>query len=291
MSLYHITCSGLKARDADALADPQKFLQWTCPDCRKVNIEFYKLFKDSKVKFNAINNDLMELQKKFTEFGELFGKYRNLDKFVSNQHTASPKRKRDGLRSASTHNVSPLLPPAADPNEEVVLTSSGELNPSYPLDNNPTSPSTKSMSPLPRAADISSITNNFNNLQPTSSYSKAVANVADINNILVTSPKPLRVIPPSRSIFISRLASDTAIKDIEFYIRSKIGDGCNLSIHKFVYSQPRTISSFKITVSDEYFEKIKDFNFWPANTYVREYVPSERQKNTVRLPTPQIPKN
>lgn len=44
-----------------------------------------KQSKYSKVKLNIINNDLIELQKKFAEFGELFSKYPNLDKFISNQ--------------------------------------------------------------------------------------------------------------------------------------------------------------------------------------------------------------
>ena len=57
-----------------------------------------------------------------------------------------------------------------------------------------------------------------------------------------------------------------------------MGPGCNLSIHKFAYSQPRTISFDKITVSDEYFEKIHDFNFWPAKTYVREYFRNLKKK-------------
>lgn len=90
----HLKCSGLKNRDADALADSSKFLQWTCPKCRAIDIEFYKFFKSSKGDFEQLTRDFLSLQNKLLAFGELFNKFPILDKFVNLQQPSSPKRKK-----------------------------------------------------------------------------------------------------------------------------------------------------------------------------------------------------
>lgn len=95
------------------------------------------------------------------------------------------------------------------------------------------------------------------------------------NNPVVHNP--LRAIPPRKTIFISRLANNTSIDDIDYYIKSKVGEQAEILIQKFQYSQPRSIASFKLTVSAELFQILLDLNFWPENTLVREYVYKERQ--------------
>ena len=65
------------------------------------------------------------------------------------------------------------------------------------------------------------------------------------------------------------------------------------STYKFNYSQPRTITSFKITVPLNIFDTIVDPGFWPVSTLVREYQYKEHQRNAVHLPSrnPNAPKN
>ena len=93
-----------------------------------------------------------------------------------------------------------------------------------------------------------------------------------------TVHNPLRAIAPKKTIFISRLASDTSTDDVDYYLKSKIGPHADVLIHKFQYTQQRSIASFKLTISADLFQLVLDTNFWPENTLVREYIYRERQR-------------
>ena len=127
------------------------------------------------------------------------------------------------------------------------------------------------------------------------SYADAVSinNAKIIPNLENTPPKvdnlqnghhPLRAIPPKKQIFVSRLASNTTVEDVDFYIKNIIGQNSDISIYKFSFAQPRTISSFKLTVPLEIFETLLEPNFWPINTMVREYIFRPNQQNIAVLP-------
>lgn len=91
----HLKCSeGLKAHDADGLLDKSKFLQWTCCNCRKVRVEFYSLFQNSRNEFENICRDFTLLNEKLLKYGELFSKFSCLDNFVNSTPSSSPKRKK-----------------------------------------------------------------------------------------------------------------------------------------------------------------------------------------------------
>lgn len=122
---------------------------------------------------------------------------------------------------------------------------------------------------------------NTADLNPCPSGSGGVTNVANF-----TVPKPLIVVPPKRTLFISRLAYDTTVEDIDYYIKAKLGNNVDITINKFSYSQPRSITSFKIAVAACVYDQIVDTCFWPANIIVREYIFKEnpRSKNIARLP-------
>lgn len=100
-------------------------------------------------------------------------------------------------------------------------------------------------------------------------------------------PKQLTVIPPNKSIFISRFASDTTVEDIMYYIKTKLSDVADIHLKKFTYSQPRIITSFKLTVPSHLYEQIFDSNFWPINTLIREFEfkVNPRRKNIAKLPS------
>lgn len=294
---FHLKCCGLKARDADALADPQKFLQWTCPSCRKISVEFYKLFKNSKDEFDAIKKEFLSLQNKLDKYGDLFNNYANLEKFENLQHNVSPKRKKGNLRSASsqgecatTSSVTNSASMAANFHGTEFPQS---LEPGLPLP----SPLVNNVI---QSVPVNELTPNsalavYNYPQTAPNNSQAVSNSAPVpvlNNIQYV-PKPLRAVPQHRSVFVSRLASETTIEDIEYYIKSKCGENAFVSAYKFVYQQSRSISSFKITVPEEAFNNIIDYTFWPTGTFVREYVYNSNRRSGARLParTPSSPKN
>ena len=56
----------------------------------------------------------------------------------------------------------------------------------------------------------------------------------------------------------------------ENYIKSKFNFSPDILIKKFTYSEPRNVTSFKLTVPNDLFETIIDPVFWPNNTFVRE---------------------
>lgn len=293
---FHLKCSGLKARDADALADPQKSLHWTCADCKNIKVEFYNFFKNSKQEFDDICKEFLVLQAKLSKYGELFSNYSNLDKFVGSQHDVSPVRKKAFTRSAASQNMV-SEPDIASPAISLALSSISpsvnELDPQL---------SVARRSPLLNVSTNAAVTpNSLELITPLPTISVNNKQVSEIHENFRTSnfvpsthqgaPKPLKAIPPSKHIFVSRLASETTIEDVEFYVKSKLQMTSQISVFKFSYSRPRAITSFKVTVPDECFKYILEPNFWPASTFVREYVYNENRRNVVRLPAPSYQKN
>lgn len=280
LSYYHLKCCGLKARDADALADSTKNLQWSCPNCKPIGIEFYNMFKSSKDEFEKINKEFLSLQTKFAQFGELFTKYPNLENFV-----VSPKRNKTNLSPVASQNLS-----VASNSLECFSFSS---NLQTPITANSVvrsvTPSKENASSLleNRSSDAENV--NINGIEPSPSHQNMPSNEISTGSSISPSlnPKPLRAIPlkKNKSVFVSRLASDTTVEDVVFYIKNKLSTNSFVSAYKYTYSQPRSITSFKITVGDELYNYLIDPNFWPVHTFVREYVYNQNQRNVARLPS------
>ncbi|XP_065368733.1 uncharacterized protein LOC135961166 [Calliphora vicina] len=285
---YHLKCSGLKARDADSLADTQKSLHWTCPNCKNISVEFYNLFKSSKDEFDKINKEFLLLQTKLIKYGELFTKYSNLEKFTSSANILSPKRKKTNSGS---------VPPYITCSKAAGSTSSSDvdtnfppgntnlnINPSFPVEENVITSEIYPRSPLESTTmNMMDINTGTTFIPVTSAIQPVVIHPAQNS----TNIHPLRVIPPKKTIFISRFAFDTSIDDIEYYIKTKLNLDVEMVIYKFKYSQPRTIASFKIMVPPEIFDHLIDPRFWPDNALIREYVyrDNQRSANTVHLPS------
>lgn len=309
LGYYHLKCSGsnMRARDADALADSQKFLHWTCLQCRNVGIEFYNLFKSSKEEFEKINKEFLSVQKKLASFGELFVNYKNLDKFMNSLQNMSPKNKNKNFENVATQCSLPPASCSIEPSESKAVNSVPSLlSTAVNRTNVPIIENTENLFYTPTTTALQPIFNNENlNIANSSNFIPSNENHAN-NFINVDSPivalnntpnrnvpRPLRVIPPNKTVFISRLASDTTAEDVEYYIKSKCGADCFSSVHKFSFAEPRTVSSFKITVPDEIFKEVVAADFWPIGTIVREFIFKQRPRNTVRLPAslPSMSKN
>lgn len=116
---------------------------------------------------------------------------------------------------------------------------------------------------------------------------KAVITPSTSKDINQREPRQLNIIPPKKSIFISRFAFDTSADDIDSYIKMKLKFSPDILTKKFTYSGPRNITSFKVSVPFDLYEQIVDPGFWPNNTLVREYIIKEnpRTNNIVRLPS------
>ncbi len=255
--LAHIKCAGLTGRILDSIIDC-KGLRWSCLNCRSIEIDLFKVYRETRNGFNEIGRDLVTLTEKFRHYEKLFKSF----KCLNDSHESSkpaPKRKR--------------------PSDEVTLSSSVQKRTSPPND------LINLSSPCPQG-DKPSTSKELNSPKALSNSNKCltIPEAPPIN--LVASVNNLIVIPPKKSIFISRLAKDTLVEDIKSYISSrlKIDD---INIRKFNFNYDRSISSFKIDVSLETFKKILDSSFWPPGAFVREFKPklrSQTEENIVKLP-------
>uniref|UniRef100_A0A1A9X0V9 Uncharacterized protein n=1 Tax=Glossina brevipalpis TaxID=37001 RepID=A0A1A9X0V9_9MUSC len=70
--LGHPKRAGLTGRAADAVVDSSKRLRWSCPECRSRDIDFYRLFGQSKPGFMEIGKELACLAEKFAKYQKLF---------------------------------------------------------------------------------------------------------------------------------------------------------------------------------------------------------------------------
>lgn len=281
--LYHLKCCGLKARDADAILDPAKSLHWTCPSCRNINVEFYNLFKNSKEQFDKLNSEFQQIQNKLNVFGELFTKYPHLDKLATDKN------------QSSSHNMSINNPPQIFEPVNInpqIISPSCAASPS--LDANIFPVNNDQHLPVNNVQHLHTQRNNIAHMSPLSS-SGSITPTITVNSVTRTNTQnncnnpiyqPLRVIPPKKSVFVSRFAYETSTTDVEYYIKSKLCSDVDVIVYKFKYSRPRSVVSFKISVPIEIFHQIVDPNFWPMNTLVKEYINNDTQRPTMaRLPS------
>lgn len=100
----------------------------------------------------------------------------------------------------------------------------------------------------------------------------------------------LVVVPPRRTIFLSRLSPATSIDNIRSYIKStSVGlNDKDFTVLKFNYSEPRDIASFRILVPDWIFETLVDRSAWPDGTLVREFIRRERVRSEATRYPPEI---
>ncbi|XP_065368812.1 uncharacterized protein LOC135961245 [Calliphora vicina] len=257
-------------------------LHWCCESCRKLGVNYYRFFQDTKKKFMELQDDANKLNDRISEYGNLFDDYKSLDNLKSPPQS-SPKRRKSAKEKRDEQPSTSVSGPPSNSDPSVPSNS----DPSVPTDCN---------FPSSNAPKL-----NCNNLQL--SYADAILNTANINNNTSYNPPqllnnenvriPLRAIPPKKTIFISRLANDTTTESVDYYVKNIIGNEADISIQKFNFPQPRSISSFKITVSIDIFKTLDDPNFWPINTLVREYIYRPRPQNIAVLPQREFvaPKN
>lgn len=292
LKFFHLKCSnsGVKARDADAISDPQKHLQWTCSSCRGVNIELYKFFTTYKEKFQRINTEFISLQSKMANFGNLFSDFKKLEEQATLLPTSSTMNKNTNTDNGDTSNNLTTDASIVSANHSSSSHAISSLNSLSATFTGPISAGAGSSCPAitlyrPDCASLLSIENanetdsNYSDDNP-ENYPSPLGTINNSQQV----PRPLRAVPRNRLIFISRLAEDTTTEEVEYFIKSKCGDSALISSYKFVYSQPRSISSFKITVPDELFNNILEPSFWPENTFVREYKVKERSNRVAHLP-------
>lgn len=94
-----------------------------------------------------------------------------------------------------------------------------------------------------------------------------------------TLPKPLVAAQVKKSIFVSRLSAETSALDVDHHIKSKLSIDSGVTVKKFNFPYNRYISSFKITVFDEFYPSLIDTNFWPSKVLVKDFISKEKLPN------------
>ena len=83
---------------------------------------------------------------------------------------------------------------------------------------------------------------------------RSINGITSANVTAVIEQKVLVGVPPKKQIFVSRLAPDTTSDDVKAFIQAKYK--ANVTVEKFKFTYLREISSFKISVTAEHFNKI-----------------------------------
>lgn len=265
----HVKCSGLSGLVADAISK-NNGLHWCCGNCRNIGVNFYRCFQNTKTKFSELQNEAIKLNERIAAYGKLFDEFKSLDNLKSPPQRSPIRRK--SPRNVNREKCDDF------PAVETIHSSRTKKNEQH------CAKSQVNPDPVPSVLNVPVV---INNISPhVSNISKDDDSPSTSSKTNKTAPKQLNIIPPRKSIFISRFAFDTTADDIEGYIKSKIDCAQNIYIKKFSYSEPRSITSFKLTVPFDIYSKVVDPDFWPTNTFVREYLTKNNTKSTnvVRLP-------
>ncbi|XP_037817198.1 uncharacterized protein LOC119607389 [Lucilia sericata] len=260
--MCHFKCSGLSGLVAEAVCKT-KGLHWCCNACQKIGVEYYRFFQGTKNTFLNIQNKLSALSNEVSAYGNLFEEFKQLN-CLNSPPQSSPKRRKSS-RNKNKFSQSPGPTSNVDDSDSITPITSITFSNNCATAPKPISDSVnQSQTPIKVKDGIVSDT------APT---------VSQISNV------GLKIIPPNKSIFISRFASDTTVEQINSYIKSKLNSEVDFTTHKFSYSQPRRITSFKINVPCD--EQIVNPEFWPENTLVREYEFKEypRKQHVAILPS------
>lgn len=291
----HRSCAGFNGRQFDVIIDRSKGLRWSCLNCRDIEVDFYRLFRDAKLEISRLKADFAKVTVNFNKLESLFGNFEYAD--------GSPKRKKSSLslgrdicnNPPNASNLISLLSPAINGNfAPQSLPTVTETAP--PVENFSNERGVGTSATLD---DASAPCFSQDNVVPAGNVQDIV--VPNISNSV--SPQnggrqnipSLVVVPPRRTVFLSRLAPDTTIEEIVNYVKSSRPDiGEDVVVYKFQFTQQRDISSFKILVPGKYFDDIVQREFWPDGILVREFVHRERNRiiSSVQLSSSNLaPKN
>lgn len=273
LGLIHFKCSGLPTLTAEATTK-YDVLIFVCPNCKKTGAEFYRFFQKRKSIFLKIKNDLMNLSNHATDYENLFEEFPLLDN-IKSPPESSPKRRKSARNPNKGNSAS--SPGASESNSN----ESDHITPSSSTANSKTAKTTSILSKLNKNNNKSK--EKIINADAVNNNPTPIANNSDSQ----LTENQICVIPQEKkSIFISRFAFETTAEDIDDYIKSKLDRTADINTKKFTYLQPRSITSFKITVPADLFDQLVDPVFWPNNTLVREFIFKENQRknNIVYLP-------
>lgn len=272
----HIKCAGFNGRQFDKISSRENGLRWSCWNCRAIDIDFYRMFKEAQKSFLDINKDLASLMGKFKILEDMFKEF----KWPENKMSSPPRKK-----PSKVGNFGNLNADAQIGSNDFMMFKSPEPSPnSIPASFDvPRVVVDKSNSPAADTVATSAICPP-NSAVPVNTMilGNNVHEQPDAREI----PPPnvssceLVVVPPRMTVFISRLSANTSVENVESYIKSKCSSFNNndCKVLKFNYSQTRDIASFRAIVPARIFDTLVNQSFWPPGVLVREFIPRNRPR-------------
>lgn len=282
----HLKCAGFTGRHFDLITDRKNGLRWACINCRSLEVDFYRLFKESKIEIAAMKKDFNAVHTRLENFEKLFMNFEYVD--------GSPKRKKSSAIASGENLITLNSPSVAPPRKNLgTLHTENQLAPpalysSVCSNVNPATASSPSVK-TPVEVQSSEVTPNNPQIPPS-------IIICAPENAPSTSNNDLIVVAPRKSIFVSRLHPSTSVDNISNYIKSKIQNVLDndYNILKFNSSIPRDLSSFKITVHSKLYDLMLKDSFWPDGTLVKEFEFRKRRNfvKPITLPSDSnVPKN
>ncbi|KAH8326846.1 hypothetical protein KR067_000858, partial [Drosophila pandora] len=262
-NVLHAKCAGFTASVSDAISR-RSGLHFCCDGCRAVQDEMRSFMRHTKSGFKELISGFRKINDQLCALDTQFSSLQLLNE--------SPKRKKsafsdvlgsNNLQPAQPTNIQPLISlatPRAGPEKNSASECLGINEQLSDMS------SVASLLVVPDPIIQTPVTVSKQGNKPSGPPVRTDAAV-----LVTAAPKPLQVIPPSKHIFVSRLAPDTSEIDISAYIKAKAkADIKVVDITKFKYSYTRHTSSFKIRVPLQMFKTICSASFWPENIFVQE---------------------
>lgn len=318
-NLFHSKCAKLNKSCAEVLQKTNtNGLQWFCVSCRSLSTSVLctKLanFQKAVDKFDSLAQGLMGLS------SQLRIDLTELTNFISKSNATKPSSGTTQDSGMRTRKNSSLSLGGVSPPTSVIPVIRVDISPATPI---------TSLSPADNPTDTSCNTANVSNTVPALTSSTAVtpappftahgettSSVSTVtassnsgtasstalastqpSSLLSTNPVQLVVVSRivKKSIFVSRLATDTSEQNILDYIVSRINMGVdidNVHCRKFKFNGAREVSSFKITPPEELFQQLLSSDFWPTGVIIHEFVVRpRRQAQQLASPVPLHSKN
>lgn len=304
-NLSHLCCAGFNGRHYDAICDRNKGLRWSCWDCRQLDVDFYKLFREAKRGISELKKVFHTTHEKILRMEDMFKNFNISEK--------TPKKKKSTLTvndnvgtitSPLDSNLISLFSPIIDVNDSqsqgLSSDSSGAQISTAVIAGNPVDVANPVVSKTSGAQISSADVIVDGNPVDVANPEPLVTNVPTNPCSSIVNPTnqtdnsipafSLVVVPPRRTIFLSRLSPTTSTDNIRTYIKSKcVGLKDNdFNVLKFNYSEPRDIASFKIFVPDRIFDTLVNKSTWPEGTLVKEFIRRERIISEVSRHPPDI---
>lgn len=310
--VFHPKCIGLTQNFADKISCASSGIHWYCVDCRQISLSALS-FKLSLMgqEFSKLTSKFLEVSSKFSALHDMFSKLSDFPNtfFEDSSSAASSPKAQKPYASASfvssqyRNDISMSVPDLSClsvldsriPNSMEVVEAAScpkPLNPA-PFVNVRNRKGFKANTPSPsfitlrkRKGVTISVPDQINSDDPSS------VSLEPINPSNCKSPRNTRIsgglnestllqaIPPSKTLFVSKLIKTVTPDDVLNHIRRQIAISDSLTnfnlehIRCYKISNKNSyVSSFKISVPFDIFSYLLSPSVWPAHTFVKEFVP------------------